>query len=369
MVYLGYILPPMNQQVWLANNQIALNNEKIDKILNEPLELATIAKSTDIPKVDTTDELIKKLKSSFPLLGAPTSIPLLEAPLKITKTAPIEYDIPLGSSMSTISATEISPIENDLNKILKLGEKKESTVEEWKNLLKIIYAKGYKTRSGKPLSHMLMGQKTLSGIPTGYAANQNNLANPEYLANSFKYLKQNPQQYIDILKNIQGSGFIPQKSSRIRQSYNLEKNFGNFNLSNSSFKKGDLIISKPGAHSHIIKHNNMTPRLSKIVQEIKKTMVFKIEDYNELNNIEKKVVEHIINLLRLDIPDKMNRILSDENFSLKSRYEILIGELSSGNFGKELIAELKDVLKKMKHNKVISESKYNKLIDTLKSLN
>jgi hypothetical protein len=114
----------------------------------------------------------------------------------------------------------------------------------------------------------------------------------------------------------------------------------------------------------------MTPLLTKIVQDIKGSSPheFKIDDYNKLNNTEKKVVEHIINLLRLDIPAKMERVLSDENYTLKSRYEILVGQLSAGNFGSELIKELKDVLKKMKINKIITPKKYNDLIKTLNDI-
>lgn len=151
---------------------------------------------------------------------------------------------------------------------------------------------------------------------------------------------------------------------------NGNANFGKYHISIPALRKNNLIIYRCNTNSTLLNHKNMSPSLLKIVMDIKKTMPhkFQMEDYNKLNENEKKVVEHIINILRLPIPDDMNRVLSTENYNLKSKYEILIGELSAGNYSKEIKKEIKDVLNKMKKNKIINSTKYNRLIKTLDSL-
>lgn len=366
MVYLGYILPPMNQKLWLEDNKIAYNNYKIDNLLNEPLIVSTISKSTDIPVLNPSDELIKKLKSSFPSLGAPPTIPSLMQPMSeksIEEKPVLEYDIPEGSNLSTISAM---PSQEDrvINEIYNFGLNKENSLDDWKKLLSSYDSLNLKNNSGKSAQLLFIGGKTTSGIPKGYVINKTNISIPEILKKSYELLMDDPDNYKIQITNLRGMGLNNNKGVC---NTNHEKNFGNYHLADCSFRKGNLLIYKPRTNSTIISYKNMSPKLTKIVQDIKnsKPHSFKIDDYNELNNNEKKVVEHIINILRLNIPAKMQRVLADENFSLKSRYEILIGELSSGNFGKELIKELKEVLQKMKTNKVITVTKYNNLIKTL----
>ena len=146
---------------------------------------------------------------------------------------------------------------------------------------------------------------------------------------------------------------------------NGEKNFGNFHLSLPALRKGNLSIYRPKSNSIVVSRRNMSPTLIKIINEIKSTMKFNLDDYDRLKVMEQKVVDHVINLLRMDYPPKMKRALDEENWHLKQRYEILLSEINAGNGGFMVINELKDILGKLKENKVINDRKYKLIISAL----
>ena len=146
---------------------------------------------------------------------------------------------------------------------------------------------------------------------------------------------------------------------------NGEKNFGNFHLSLPAFRKGNLSIYRPKSNSIVISRRNMSPTLINIINEIKSTMKFNLDDYDRLKVIEQKVIDHVINLLRMDYPPKMKRALDEENWNLKQRYEILLSEINAGNGGFMVVNELKDILGKLKENKVINDRKYKLIISAL----
>ena len=146
---------------------------------------------------------------------------------------------------------------------------------------------------------------------------------------------------------------------------NGEKNFGAYHLSLPALRKGNLSIYRPKSNSVIVSRRNMSPTLIKIINEIKSTMKFNLDDYDRLKVMEQKVVDHVINLLRMDYPPKMKRALDEENWNLKQRYEILLSEINAGNGGYMVVNELKDVLGKLKENKVINNRKYKLIISAL----
>lgn len=146
---------------------------------------------------------------------------------------------------------------------------------------------------------------------------------------------------------------------------NGEKNFGAYHLSLPALRKGNLSIYRPKSNSVVVSRRNMSPILIKIINEIKSTMKFNLDDYDRLKVMEQKVVDHVINLLRMDYPPKMKRALDEENWNLKQRYEILLSEINAGNGGYMVVNELKDVLGKLKENKVINNRKYKLIISAL----
>ena len=146
---------------------------------------------------------------------------------------------------------------------------------------------------------------------------------------------------------------------------NSEKNFGAYHLSLPALRKGNLSIYRPKSNSVVVSRRNMSPTLIKIINEIKSTMKFNLDDYDRLKVMEQKVVDHVINLLRMDYPPKMKRALDEENWNLKQRYEILLSEINAGNGGYMVVNELKDILSKLKENKVINDRKYKLIISAL----
>ena len=146
---------------------------------------------------------------------------------------------------------------------------------------------------------------------------------------------------------------------------NHEQNFGKYHLSMPSFRKGNLVIYRPKTNSTLIARRNMSPTLTKIINQIKSTMKFDLDDYDRLKVVEQKTVDHVINLLRMDYPPKMKRALDEENWNLKQRYEILLSEINAGNGGYMVVSELKDVLGKLKENKVINKKKYDMIMSAL----
>jgi hypothetical protein len=146
---------------------------------------------------------------------------------------------------------------------------------------------------------------------------------------------------------------------------NGEKNFGAYHLSLPALRKGNLSIYRPKSNSVVVSRRNMSPILIKIINEIKSTMKFNLDDYDRLKVMEQKVVDHVINILRMDYPPKMKRALDEENWNLKQRYEILLSEINAGNGGYMVVNELKDILSKLKENKVINNRKYKLIISAL----
>lgn len=142
-------------------------------------------------------------------------------------------------------------------------------------------------------------------------------------------------------------------------------NFGNYFMSLNALRKNNLLIYRPKTNSTLITRKNISPTLMKIINSIRSTMKFDIDDYEKLKLGEQKTVDHVINLLHLDYPPKMKRALDEENWNLKNRYEILISEVNAGNSGRMVITELKGVVDKLKMNKVIGIKKHKSIMSAL----
>lgn len=370
MVFLGFIQPEANQNKWLQSNAKWLYNERVDKILNslsdETVVIPPEYKAVNAPVGKTADLINLR---SFPALGAPAMIPMLGAPtlnpalmgnIENTVKNPLLINSTINELEETeeaeekpllLGAPQLTENEEIYKKILNFGKDKSKKAGDWKSLLL--------TLDNKKLIILSEGGKPLTN-------NKQNREKSEYIILSLGALQKNPQLYINKLKEINGKGvklFGRAKTNGIQ-------NFGKYFLSMEAFKKGNLLIYRPQTNTILVSYKNMSPTLTKIVQSIRGSSPhsFELEDYNKLINSEKKAVEHIITLLRMDVPDKMERVIADENFDLKNRYEILVGELSAGNNSKILLKEIEDILKKMFTNKLISHGKHADLKRTIKSL-
>jgi hypothetical protein len=165
------------------------------------------------------------------------------------------------------------------------------------------------------------------------------------------------------LDALAGEG-IADKKTGVRK-YNSEQNFGKYNLSLKALRKGNLTIYRPASNHILINRKNISPRLIKMINEIREKMKFELEDYDNLKKAEQMVIDQIINLLRMDYPAKMRRTLDEEVWNLKQRYEILISEINAGNDGKLVKDQLKDVLAKLKELKVITKRKHDFIVNAI----
>lgn len=154
------------------------------------------------------------------------------------------------------------------------------------------------------------------------------------------------------------------KKTGVRK-YNSEQNFGKYNLSLKALRKGNLTIYRPSSNHVLINRKNISPRLIKMINEIRSKMKFELEDYDNLKKSEQMVIDQIINLLRMTYPDGMRRALDEISWNLKQRYEILISELNAGNTGKLVKDELKEVLAKLKELKIITKRKYDFIVKAI----
>ena len=147
---------------------------------------------------------------------------------------------------------------------------------------------------------------------------------------------------------------------------NHTPNFGGkYYLNLKSFRNGHLVLYRPKANTVLLSKRNISPTLSSIVKDMRAHNKFEIDEYEKLKSDEQKVVDHLINLLRMDTPATMKSTLADEVWQLKNRYEILLGEMRAGNDGVLVVQELKQVLKKLKENKVINKRKHDAIVSAI----
>lgn len=425
MVFLGYILPPENQKVYnndvalaLANYQKDLINASFEKM--EPTEqkkLVNLMNTTSTPTIDDLTKLINTLSATAtkaPLTvqtdgsAGPerkmTAEEMAIASLKEKKKKEVNRDLtleeeniiinqvknqgrvsaeispassaatsPTGSMLSIESNTTISDLVDQIKKLQDVGKADREVSKLTKKLIRDLFIREINANKDKKDEDKTI----IYGAPGNnqkYLIQDNILAlddqeqlifinkkNKPFLNDSqlSKTLKINLGLLVD--KDIEGEGIKGKGMSAV----NGEKNFGAYHLSLPALRKGNLSIYRPKSNSVVVSRRNMSPILIKIINEIKSTMKFNLDDYDRLKVMEQKVVDHVINLLRMDYPPKMKRALDEENWNLKQRYEILLSEINAGNGGYMVVNELKDVLGKLKENKVINNRKYKLIISAL----
>lgn len=414
MPFQGYILPPKNQKAYNKDVALAVNNYKND-ILSKGLVMqktqvpAQVA--MQVPSQAQTEEIVKEVlddiiskvdklnletvvstpkglvtqpntpirKESTPLvaeLKAKLASPKLGlSPKKLKVDTTIEEKpspsvsvtsstttSPTGTEFSAMTQSTMSDLMDQLDSLKTAGitGKKATerdlirrmTTDLFKQELKAerpVYG-ARSNAQGKPQENLLL---KLVGDDIRFKDN-NHLLQPEMLSKSLKLNL--------IARNaLEGQGI---KKTGVRK-YNSDQNFGKYNLSLKALRKGNLTIYRPSSNHILINRKNISPRLIKMINEIRGKMKFELEDYDNLKKAEQMVIDQIINLLRMDYPAKMRRTLDEEVWNLKQRYEILISEINAGNDGKLLKDELKDVLAKLKELKVITKRKHDFIVNAL----
>jgi hypothetical protein len=406
MVFLGYILPKEQQTIYNKDTALALKNYKNDiasmaftkpaaAVQSQPLVLAPrkvenivndvlndIISSALKPavKVEMTSKTSSaasrptsplqaelKAKLASPKLGLKSKnltvdTTIEEKPSPSVSVTSSTTTSPTGTEFSAITQSTMSDLMDQLESLKAVGVTgkkakerdliRQMTTDLFKQELKSdrpVYG-ARSNNQGKPQENLLL---KLVGDDIRFKDNDH-LLQPEMLSKSLKLNL--------IARNaLQGQGI---KKTGVRK-YNSEQNFGKYNLSLKALRKGNLTIYRPASNHILINRKNISPRLIKMINEIRGKMKFELEDYDNLKKAEQMVIDQIINLLRMDYPAKMRRTLDEEVWNLKQRYEILISEINAGNDGKLVKDELRDVLFKLKELKVITKRKHDFIVNAI----
>lgn len=147
-----------------------------------------------------------------------------------------------------------------------------------------------------------------------------------------------------------------------------QKNFGNYALSLNALKKGYLCIRYPsGAYISGFPRTMISSRLRKILNDIVFEDKFLEDDYRDLDEHEQKLFDDLITFCKMDKKDSVklyrHKKYSDkERDEMIKRFNILRGELLAGNDNPSIIKEMKLLILKMYHEKIISKPEMNKIM-------
>ena len=129
-----------------------------------------------------------------------------------------------------------------------------------------------------------------------------------------------------------------------------------------------LAIRKPsGTHVHEFKQHLISSKLKTLISDIIYEKKFNENDYQHLDDEEKKIFDDLLTLSKLDTSDSLKlynhrKYNSDEIDRDVKRFNILRGEILAGNDSKEVVKEIKALLFKLLNEKVISQRDYTSLV-------
>ena len=145
-------------------------------------------------------------------------------------------------------------------------------------------------------------------------------------------------------------------------------NFGNLYLNEKMLKKGILSISVPFSKRYVIHVKTVSPLLKKMVHDIANTLEFDTKDYYNLNPDEKRVIEKIIRHQKEMKDVNIQKLIDDDDYKMKKRLQILVGEINAGNSSYLIKQEMKTILKNLLDNNAIGYMKYRNSIKALEAL-
>jgi hypothetical protein len=130
--------------------------------------------------------------------------------------------------------------------------------------------------------------------------------------------------------------------------------------------KGHLnVVTKKG--NQVLKQKNISDAFKRIVNAVMKSGTFEADDYKKIEDIEiPSVNQFIIQSDAVIPPDTPYKTTSDHVKDVKSRYNILVGQLASGNSGRIVREEMKEILKEMWRLKQITFKAYKSRVNGLK---
>lgn len=393
MVFLGYILPKKNQDDYLKEIEIAVQNYRND-LLNRfnlkaqapavtmqtaaPVQTQVQAAPAPVPvqasvklplKVDIPKpsspllaELEGRIKS--PNLGLKSKPASPESKPPSPESKPPSPTPSEATTVMTYEDMEKAPFSAEMSKLLSDygvdGDQSKFYKKAEKLLIKSINNgnKVYGSSSNRTRKRVDDEKFLLSAVKNEDGKYRLEWANPR---GRQPFDQKNLKMTLKINEPVlysQGSGI---RSRKVRN----PENFHGFHLSPLGLSKNDLSIYYPNSSRRVLSWKNMSPLLSKIVSDIRKDKSFKIDDYERLKESERVVVDKIITLLRLLYPAGMKRASEEEIWNLRNRYAILLGEINAGNDSILLKEELASIVNKLKEYKVISSAKQKFILNAL----
>lgn len=116
-----------------------------------------------------------------------------------------------------------------------------------------------------------------------------------------------------------------------------------------------------------ISRSNISPAFARIVQDIVERNTFEPDDYSSLEAKESADANQFISLTKPIQPRNIDRLSNaDTVWQLKKRYEVLVGQLSSGNTGKLVRDEMESILRTLIRLHAMNKDKGLSLIRALR---
>lgn len=143
-------------------------------------------------------------------------------------------------------------------------------------------------------------------------------------------------------------------------------------------KKGQLYVMEPSLYKgHIrlynksgrpvVSRSSVSPSFQRIVKDIVERNTFEQDDYSTLDAKETADANKFIQATKPIQPRNIDRLSNaDTIWQLKKRYEVLVGELSSGNTGKLVRDEMETILRSLIRLHALNIDKGRQLIKSLR---
>jgi hypothetical protein len=266
---------------------------------------------------------------------------------------------PAGTNISKAMSDQFELFQNQLNATTGNEELKDKVIKSTNEYLKslvqdgvIIY--GARGRNQKKLMPSNILKINKIGSDNRLAFQDGTLLKADTLSATLRINSLNPSMNVSIT----GNGIVPSVKNRVA-------NFGKFHLSLPGLKKLNLTVYRPKSNIAYLSKKNISPRLVRIIQDMRLNKTFDLDEYNQLSNAEQIIADRMINLGKLDYPVKMKRTLDETVWNLKQRYEILLGSYNAGNDGRLVVNELKQVLGDLLKYKAISKAKHDYIVKAL----
>ena len=147
-------------------------------------------------------------------------------------------------------------------------------------------------------------------------------------------------------------------------------NFGRYKLNKNALSKNYLNLRYP-SNIDLMKKILISNQLKKILNDIIINNQFNEEDYNELDNKEKKIFDDLILKCKLENTELNKGLINhikyndEDNNKIIKEYKLNMGELVAGNNNPEIIKNLRRLLLNMEERDLISKPDFNKTMKYL----